>query len=133
MKKTALIILAAMAAGFAHAQTIVDTLPSGVRVAHIAKGTGIKPTATSRVAVHYRGTRVSDGVEFDSSYSRGAPAVFGLNQVIPCWTEGLQQIAVGGKAVLLCPSSTAYGARGAGEGVPPNADLRFEVELFDVR
>ena len=89
------------------------------------------PTATDRVKVHYRGTLV-DGTEFDSSYARNQPAVFPLNQVIPCWTQGLQKMKVGGKAKLTCPSATAYGERGAGGMVPPNATLTFHVELLGI-
>ena len=135
MLKNAVLILAATlgCSALAHAQSNVETLPSGVRVEHIVKGTGAQPTANNMVPVHYRGTLVANGAEFDSSYKRGQPASFGLRQVIPCWTEGMQHIAVGGKAVLVCPATTAYGARGAGGAVPPNADLRFEVELLGVR
>lgn len=89
------------------------------------------PTATDRVKVHYRGTLV-DGTEFDSSYARNQPAVFPLNQVIPCWTQGLQKMKIGGKAKLTCPSATAYGERGAGGMVPPNATLTFNVELLGI-
>jgi FKBP-type peptidyl-prolyl cis-trans isomerase FkpA len=83
------------------------------------------------VKVHYKGT-FPDGKEFDSSYSRGAPIEFPLNRVIPCWTEGVQRIKVGGKARLTCPSSIAYGSRGAAGVIPPNATLVFEVELLGV-
>lgn len=135
MLKNAVLILAATlgVSALAHAQSNVETLQSGVRVEHIVKGTGAQPTANNMVTVHYRGTLVANGAEFDSSYKRGQPASFGLRQVIPCWTEGMQHIAVGGKAVLVCPANTAYGARGAGGAVPPNADLRFEVELLGIR
>lgn len=115
------------------ATTMVETLPSGVQIEHVQKGAGQVPTADNSVTVHYRGTLVNGGDEFDSSYRRGRPATFALRQVIPCWTEGLQRIASGGKAVLVCPSHTAYGARGAGAGVPPDADLRFEVEVLSVQ
>lgn len=110
-----------------------ETLPSGVRVEHLQRGKGVKPTADSMVTVHYRGTLVDNGVEFDSSYKRGQPASFSLRQVVPCWTQGIQKLAIGGKAVLTCPSATAYGPRGAGGVIPPNADLRFEVELLGVQ
>ena len=83
------------------------------------------------VKVHYRGT-LPDGTEFDSSYKRGQPAAFPLGGVIPCWTEGVQRIKVGGKARLTCPSAIAYGPRGAGGVIPPNATLHFEVELLDI-
>ena len=108
-----------------------ETLPSGVKVVHTADGTGPQPKATDTVKVHYRGT-LADGKEFDSSYKRGAPASFPLNRVVPCWTEGVQKIKVGGKATLTCPPATAYGERGAGGVVPPNATLTFEIELLAI-
>jgi FKBP-type peptidyl-prolyl cis-trans isomerase FkpA len=127
--------LLSLAAWGAHAATAtateIETLPSGVTVTHTVVGTGAMPTATDRVKVHYRGTLV-DGTEFDSSYARNTPAVFSLNQVVPCWTQGLQKIKVGGKAKLTCPSATAYGERGAGNIVPPNATLNFDVELLGI-
>ena len=94
------------------------------------EGTGATPKATDTVKVHYRGTLI-DGTEFDSSYKRNEPATFALNQVIPCWTEGLQYLKVGGKAKLVCPSDIAYGDRGR-PSIPPGATLVFEVELLDV-
>jgi FKBP-type peptidyl-prolyl cis-trans isomerase FkpA len=109
----------------------VDLLPSGVKVMHVTEGKGASPKATDRVKVHYRGV-LSDGKEFDSSYKRGEPAVFPLNRVIGCWTEGLQKMKIGGKATLLCPPATAYGERGAGGVIPPNAQLTFEVELLSI-
>ena len=108
-----------------------ELLPSGVKFAHIAMGTGASPKASDTVKVHYAGT-LTDGKEFDSSYKRKEPAVFALNRVIPCWTEGLQKMKVGGKARLTCPPATAYGSRGAGSAVPPNATLVFEVELLGI-
>ena len=108
-----------------------ETLPSGVVVTHTVVGTGAMPNAVDRVKVHYRGT-LADGKEFDSSYKRNEPAVFPLNRVVPCWTQGLQKIKVGGKATLTCPSATAYGERGAPGAVPPNATLTFEVELLSI-
>ena len=108
-----------------------ETLPSGVKVVHTADGTGPQPKATDTVKVHYRGT-LADGKEFDSSYKRGAPASFPLNRVVPCWTEGVQKIKVGGKATLTCPPATAYGERGAGGVVPPNATLTFDIELLAI-
>lgn len=109
----------------------VETLPSGVKISHSMVGTGASPKATDTVKVHYRGT-LADGKEFDSSYKRNAPATFPLNRVIPCWTEGVQKIKVGGKATLTCPPATAYGERGAPGAVPPNATLTFEVELLSI-
>lgn len=106
-------------------------LPSGVKVLTTVVGKGESPKATDTVKVHYRGT-LADGKEFDSSYKRNAPASFPLNRVIPCWTEGLQKMKVGGKATLTCPASTAYGDRGAGNAVPPGAVLTFEVELLAI-
>src|SRR5215208_3064788 len=108
-----------------------ETLPSGVVVKHGKTGTGASPAAADTVQVHYRG-RLADGTEFDSSYKRGQPASFPLGRVIPCWTEGLQKMKVGGSATLTCPPATAYGSRGAGRAVPPNATLTFEVELLAV-
>ena len=75
---------------------------------------------------------LADGTEFDSSYARGQPASFQLDQVIKCWTEGLQRMRIGGHAVLVCPPGIAYGSRGSGGSVPPNATLTFEVELLGI-
>jgi len=94
-------------------------------------GTGAAPAASDRVKVHYRGT-FPDGREFDSSFKRGEPIEFPLSGVIPCWTEGVQRMKVGGKAKLTCPAAIAYGERGAGGVIPPNATLVFEVELLGV-
>jgi len=107
----------------------VETLPSGVRVEHIEVGKGAAPTATSRVTVHYRGT-LANGTEFDSSYKRNQPASFGLHQVIPCWTQGVQTMKVGGTAKLTCPPETGYGSRDLGV-IPPNSVLNFEIKLLD--
>jgi FKBP-type peptidyl-prolyl cis-trans isomerase FkpA len=104
-----------------------ETLPSGVKVVHTTDGTGPQPKATDTVKVHYRGT-LADGKEFDSSYKRGAPATFPLNRVVPCWTEGVQKIKVGGKATLTCPPATAYGDRGAGgRAAQRHADFRHRT------
>ena len=108
-----------------------EPLPSGVKVTHTLVGTGANPKASDAVKVHYRGT-LANGTEFDSSYKRGQPATFPLSRVVPCWTEGMQKIKVGGKATLTCPPATAYGDRGAGGVVPPNATLTFEVELLAI-
>ena len=127
------IVLALVAAAFslsASAQA-PETLPSGVKIVHTTPGTGASPQATQTVRVHYKGT-LANGQEFDSSYKRNAPASFPLNRVIPCWTEGVQKMKVGGKATLTCPPDTAYGSRGAGGAVPPNATLTFEVELLAI-
>ncbi|MFO1266689.1 MAG: FKBP-type peptidyl-prolyl cis-trans isomerase [Rubrivivax sp.] len=105
--------------------------PSGLVYLALKEGQGPSPGATDTVRVHYRG-RFPDGREFDSSYSRGQPASFPLNRVIRCWTEGVQRMKVGGKAKLTCPPAIAYGERGAGGVIPPNATLQFEVELLGV-
>jgi FKBP-type peptidyl-prolyl cis-trans isomerase FkpA len=107
-------------------------LPSGVIYRETHAGTGKSPRATDTVKVHYRGTLV-DGTEFDSSYKRGTAVEFPLNGVIPCWTQGVQKMKVGGKAKLTCPANTAYGERPpTGSRIPPSAVLQFDVELVDV-
>jgi FKBP-type peptidyl-prolyl cis-trans isomerase FkpA len=106
--------------------------PSGLVYRSLKDGNGASPTASDKVTVHYKGT-FPDGREFDSSYKRGQPIDFPLNRVIACWTEGLQRMKVGGKAKLTCPPEIAYGARGAGNAVPPNATLLFEVELLGIQ
>ena len=121
----------ACVSALAQADGAVQKLPSGVEVTHIKVGKGAKPTASSTVKVHYEG-KLTDGTVFDSSYKRGEPISFPLRGVIPCWTEGVQQMAVGGKAKLLCPANTAYGSRGAGNVIPPNAVLTFTVELLNI-
>ena len=105
--------------------------PSGLVYLSLKDGSGASPTAADTVKVHYRGT-FADGTEFDSSYKRNAPATFPLNGVIPCWTEGVQHMKVGGKARLTCPAAIAYGARGAGGVIPPNTPLQFEIELLSI-
>ncbi len=105
---------------------------SGMVFRSLTEGKGATPKATDVVSVHYRGS-FPDGKEFDSSYSRGAPTEFPLNAVIKCWTEGVQRIKVGGKAKLTCPAAIAYGERGAGGVIPPNATLQFEVELIAIK
>ncbi len=104
---------------------------SGLIYLSLKEGSGASPAATDKVKVHYRGTLV-DGKEFDSSYKRNQPAEFPLNGVIKCWTEGVQKMKVGGKARLICPPDIAYGDKGAGGLIPPNATLIFEVELLDI-
>jgi FKBP-type peptidyl-prolyl cis-trans isomerase FkpA len=103
---------------------------SGMIYHELRAGTGASPKATDSVKVNYRGTLV-DGTEFDSSYKRNEPAEFPLNGVIPCWTEGLQKMKVGGKASLVCPSGLAYGDQGR-PSIPGGATLLFEVELLDI-
>lgn len=105
---------------------------SGLVYQTMQEGSGAQPKETDTVRVHYRGT-FPDGREFDSSFKRGQPAEFPLNRVIKCWTEGVQKIKVGGKAKLTCPPELAYGERGAGGTIPPNATLQFEVELLAIR
>ena len=104
---------------------------SGLVFRSLQDGQGASPVATDKVKVHYRGT-FPDGKEFDSSFKRNQPIDFPLNAVIPCWTEGVQLMKVGGKAKLTCPPAIAYGARGAGGVIPPNATLQFEVELIAI-
>jgi FKBP-type peptidyl-prolyl cis-trans isomerase FkpA len=108
-----------------------EKLTSGLVFTALKEGTGAQPAPTDTVKVHYKGT-LTNGTEFDSSYKRGEPAEFPLNQVIPCWTEGVQKIKVGGKAKLVCPSSIAYGDRGRPPTIPGGATLVFEVELIDI-
>ncbi|HVQ06085.1 MAG TPA: FKBP-type peptidyl-prolyl cis-trans isomerase [Burkholderiaceae bacterium] len=108
-----------------------QVMPSGLVFRALKEGSGASPQATDKVRVHYRGT-FADGKEFDSSYSRGQPAEFPLDRVIKCWTEGVQKLKVGGKAKLTCPPDIAYGERGAGGVIPPNATLQFEVELLAI-
>jgi FKBP-type peptidyl-prolyl cis-trans isomerase FkpA len=105
--------------------------PSGAVVTTIKPGTGPSPTPTDRVKVHYQGT-LTDGTVFDSSIQRGEPITFPLNGVIKCWTEGVQQMKVGGKSRLVCPADTAYGDRGAPPKIKPGATLVFEVELLEI-
>ena len=107
--------------------------PSGLVFKSTHDGTGPLPTASDRVRVHYRGTLI-DGTEFDSSRGadgQGHPAEFPLNGVVPCWTEGVQHVHVGGSARLVCPSDLAYGDRGQ-RGIPPGATLVFDVELIAI-
>jgi FKBP-type peptidyl-prolyl cis-trans isomerase FkpA/FKBP-type peptidyl-prolyl cis-trans isomerase FklB len=105
--------------------------PSGAVVTTLKPGTGPSPTATDKVKVHYQGT-LTDGTVFDSSIQRGEPITFPLNGVIKCWTEGVQQMKVGGKSRLVCPADTAYGDRGAPPKIKPGATLVFEVELLEI-
>jgi len=104
---------------------------SGLVYTEITPGTGPSPTPDSTVKVNYKGT-LRDGSVFDSSYDRKTPATFTVRQVIPCWTEGLQKMKVGGKAKLVCPSSIAYGDRGMPGAIKPGAVLTFDVELIEI-
>lgn len=108
-----------------------EKLPSGVIFVNITQGTGKNPAPTDVVKVHYHGT-LRDGKVFDSSVDRKQPAEFPLNQVVPCWTEGVQKLKVGGKAKLGCPAAQAYGDRGAPPDIKPGAALQFEVELLEI-
>jgi len=110
-------------------QTI--TTASGLQFTQLRDGFGARPNARSKVRVHYQGT-LDDGTVFDSSLERGSAATFGLNQVIKCWTEGIQRMQAGSKARLVCPANIAYGRRGSPPVIPPNARLTFEVDLLDV-
>jgi FKBP-type peptidyl-prolyl cis-trans isomerase len=109
----------------------VQTTPSGLQYEVIQEGSGPKPAADDQVRVHYEGT-LTDGTVFDSSVERGQPAVFGVNQVIPGWTEALQLMPVGSKWKIYIPSDLAYGPRGAGADIGPNSVLIFEVELLEI-
>jgi FKBP-type peptidyl-prolyl cis-trans isomerase FklB len=110
----------------------VKTTASGLQYKMVKDGSGAAPKATDSVVVNYRGTLI-DGTEFDSSYKRGEPATFPVNQVIKGWTEALQLMKPGSKYELFIPSNLAYGERGAGADIGPNATLKFEVELLSVK
>ncbi|MCI0691674.1 FKBP-type peptidyl-prolyl cis-trans isomerase [candidate division KSB1 bacterium] len=109
----------------------VITLPSGLQYKILKQGDGKKPKLTDEVKTNYRGTLI-DGTEFDSSYKRGEPASFHVNEVIAGWTEALQLMPVGSKWQLFIPSNLAYGERGAGGSIGPNATLIFEIELLSI-
>ena len=138
---TAALSLLLLAASPAQAQNTVtaaaakepgaQVTASGMVYSSLKDGTGASPKARDTVRVHYRGT-LPDGKEFDSSYKRNESIEFPLSRVIPCWTEGVQLMKVGGKAKLTCPPATAYGDRGAGGVIPPKATLLFEVELLAI-
>lgn len=110
----------------------VTTTASGLQYEVLTEGSGPKPQATDTVVTHYHGTLV-DGTVFDSSVDRGSPASFPVNRVIPGWTEALQMMGVGSKWRLVVPPELAYGERGAGGAIPPNATLIFEVELLEIQ
>ena len=109
----------------------MQTTQSGLQYQVLREGEGLPPGPNDQVLVHYEGT-LPDGMVFDSSYQRGSPAQFGVDQVIPGWTEGLQLMKPGARYRFLIPSDLAYGEAGAGGVIPPNSDLTFEVELLDV-
>lgn len=110
----------------------VRVLPSGLQIKLLTPGQGRQPKSTDTVVVHYRGRLIS-GTEFDSSYRRGQPSTFRLNQVIKGWTEGIQLLHEGGKAELYIPSNLAYGSQGSGASIGPDEALIFEVELIAVK
>jgi FKBP-type peptidyl-prolyl cis-trans isomerase FklB len=110
----------------------VITMPSSLQYKILTDGKGKSPKATDTVTVNYKGTLI-DGTEFDSSYKRGQPATFAVNSVIPGWTEALQLMKEGSKWQLFVPSNLAYGERGAGSAIGPNAVLIFEVELISIK
>ena len=123
----------ALANAFVEEQAGIDgaeRTESGIVIQEMTAGTGPRPAATDTVSVHYHGT-LRDGTVFDSSVDRGEPAIFPLTGVIPCWTEGVQRIGVGGKSRLVCPPNLAYGPEGR-PGIPGNAALMFEVELLEI-
>jgi FKBP-type peptidyl-prolyl cis-trans isomerase FkpA len=109
----------------------VEKTSSGLLYQSLTEGTGAAPKATDRVKVHYKGS-LRDGTEFDSSLTRGEAASFHLNRVVPCWTEGVQKMKVGGKARLVCPAELGYGERGVPGRIPAGAALVFEVELLEI-
>lgn len=131
-KLSAVCLVAAIFAGHA-AQAAPVTTASGLIFDSVAEGEGASPKATDTVKVHYRGYFPDSGKDFDSSYARKQPIEFPLNGVIACWTEGVQRMKVGGKAKFTCPPGIAYGARGAGRVIPPNATLNFDVELLGIQ
>jgi len=104
---------------------------SGIVYVPAVEGSGAAPSVSDQVTVHYTG-KLIDGTVFDSSVQRGQPATFALTGVIPCWTEALQLMKVGGKAQVVCPSELAYGERGAGAQIKPGATLDFEIELLNI-
>ena len=115
----------------AAAEPGAEKLASGLVFREVAPGAGASPKTSDTVKVHYHGT-LRDGTVFDSSVDRGTPAEFPLDGVIPCWTEGVQKMKVGGKARLVCPASIAYGDRGAPPKIKPGAALAFDVELIEI-
>lgn len=110
----------------------VKTTPSGLQYKVLKEGTGPSPKSTDAITAHYRGTLI-DGTEFDSSYKRNEPATFPVSGVIKGWTEALQLMKVGSKYQLFIPAALAYGEKGAGSDVGPNATLIFEVELLGIK
>ena len=114
------------------ARAEVSTTNSGLQYEVLEEGVGDSPGASSTVVTHYHGTLV-DGTVFDSSVQRGEPAEFGVHQVIPAWTEALQMMSVGDKWRIACPPQLAYGEQGAGDVIPPNTALVFEIHLIEIK
>ncbi len=110
----------------------VTVTGSGLQYEVLETGDGEKPALDATVLTHYHGTLL-DGTVFDSSVDRGEPAEFGVNQVIPGWTEALQMMSVGDKWRIACPPKLAYGDQGAGDSIPPNTALVFEIHLIDIK
>ena len=133
MRQAAIAFLAASSLALACSEPTGSPAPSegqSYTIEHLTVGSGASPQQTQRVRVHYHGT-LPDGSVFDSSVERGKPATFPLNRVISCWTLGLQEMKVGGKARLTCSPESAYGKNGTGK-IPPNSTLVFEVELLEI-
>ena len=110
----------------------VTTTDSGLQYEVLEAGSGERPGPRSNVVTHYHGTFI-DGTVFDSSVDRGQPAEFGVDQVIPGWTEALQMMSVGDKWRIACPPKLAYGEQGAGDSIPPNTALLFEIHLIQIK
>ncbi len=108
-----------------------ETTTSGIVITTLSEGTGAMPTPADKVKVHYEG-KLIDGTVFDSSIKRGEPATFPLSGVVPCWTEAVQRLKVGGKSRIICPAELAYGDRGQPPSIPGGSTLDFTVELLDI-
>lgn len=128
---TSAAVLAALSFQCLAAEPKEEKTASGITITTLRAGSGASPSSSQTVKVHYRGV-LENGKEFDSSYARGQATTFPLNRVIPCWTEGVQTMKVGGKAKLVCPPNLAYGSRGVPGTIPPGATLVFEVELLEI-
>lgn len=108
-----------------------ETTATGIVITTLSAGSGAMPTTSDKVKVHYEG-KLIDGTVFDSSIKRGEPATFALSGVVPCWTEALQHMKVGGKSRIICPAEVAYGDRGQPPTIPGGSTLVFNVELLDI-
>ena len=133
MKAASYFLCALVALAPALQEAQAETSSNGLIFESLVQGSGPSPTASDVIKVHYRGYFPDSGKEFDSSYERNRPLEFALSSVIPCWREGTQRMKVGGKASFTCPPALAYGTRGSGRVIPPNATLKFDVELLGVR